>query len=232
MNLGQLVAKFRARVDDAVPPYLWTPDEAIDYANQAVREAAERAKLLLDSTTADVCLIDGLANTGTYNLHPKIFEIESVSWDGRFLEGVARDTLNRIYKYRGWDTITGRPTQFIDPQEKYLTLFRIPIADAPIKLVVYRYPLLDLAATTDIPEIDERYHYDLLHHMEYLAYLREDTETQDIERAERAAEKFTAAFGVKIDANMRRRQRERRSNQVRMNPDWGVGEAADPYRGM
>ena len=295
MNLAQLTAQFRARVDDTVATYLWPDTEVTGFANQAEREAAERAKLLLEdantaSTTITItqtgglatatavahpfrdqqririsgaaqaaynvdavikvtgantftfavasaapspatgtitaaslagmlCNIAGLAGTATYPLDPKVFEIKSVTWDGRFLDGIAADQLDRIYR-DGWKTLTGRPTNFIDPQEKCLTLFRQPVDAAPIRVIAYRYPFVDLAGATDGPEIAEPHHFGLLDWMEYLAFIKDDTETQDLPRAERAAARFTASFGQKISANARRKQRERWGNQVQMNPNW------------
>jgi hypothetical protein len=167
-------------------------------------------------------------------------------WNGRFLTGVSRSQLDEqqnrrvpfgpnpygsgvagaVYGHAGfeggtdWTTLKGSPQFFIDPQEKYLTLIRIPETAAPIKLTAFRYPLEDLVEQTDEPEIPARYHFDLIDWMMHLSYLKRDTETYDAKAADKCEADFVKNFGPKIAANIRRTQRERRSNQVRMNQDW------------
>lgn len=219
MNIDEFDAAFNKRMGDVGSTRLWTPEEVLAFANEAEREAAERANLIEDSTTAAVCAIAGLANVATYTLHAKILQVTSVTWDGRFLDGVSRDTLNRWYP-NGWKTTTGRPSHFIAPQERTLTLYAKPTEAADIEIVVYRLPLTDMAVGSDEPEIHERHHFKLLDWMQRLAYQKDDTETLDPRAGERAEARFIANFGIKIDANTRRTQLERRSHQTRMNPHW------------
>lgn len=219
MNLGQIIAKFRNRAQDEAEPFFWEVPDLTDYANQAEREASERAKLLLDTVTTAVCQISGIINTAVYSLHPSILEIVSVTWDGTFLTGVSRNELDRTHRH-GWKTTKGQPRRFIDPQEKYLTLYPIPTLAKLIELEVYRYPLAPMANDADTPEIAERHHFDLIDWMEHLAFRKDDQETQDLPRSERAAARFAANFGPKLDANTRRTQRDRSRSQVCMNPNW------------
>lgn len=235
MNLGQLRSNFRLRVHDLRGRLLWNDDEANLYANEAVKEAAERAKLIFDDKTSTVCSIAGKADTAVYKLHPSIFEVESCTWDGRFLGQKSRSTLDEEpiytgYRRYGWDTfgtpmdwrnLKGNPDFFIFEQNaQTVTLARCPTRAAPIKLTVYRYPLDPMVADEDEPELPERYHYDLIDWMAHLAYLKQDTETFDPQAAKRAESDFVKNFGVKLDANVRRQQREGRTHQVRFNPDW------------
>jgi hypothetical protein len=189
--------------------------------------------------------IVGLANVGTYTLDSRIIEVRAALWNGRFLEGIARETLNDPDKMpsrygllrgyptwdgtRDWSTATGTPHYFLDPQEAYLTLVRIPTIAAPIHLSVYRYPLatmaapdttLDTHAIVPSPEITERHHYRLLDWVERCAYLKKDSECFDQTESDKANARFIDSFGIRPDANVRRQQRARRSNQVRMNPGW------------
>lgn len=233
MTLGEILSEWRRRLDDVAAPPNWLTPEGIAYANQAEREACERAKLIHDATTPSVCSIVGLANKGTYPLHPKILEVTACAWRGRFLEGISRSQLDaerragNYYCYgwvdtaqRDWSVLTGTPQYFIDPQESYLTLVRIPTVAAPIKLSAYRYPLNDMVEPEDEPELAERHHFRLVDWMLHLAYLKRDTETYDPKAAAAAEARFTASFGPKVDAETRRTQRERRSNQTVMNPSW------------
>lgn len=220
--MGQLEVAFRQRMADHTDKknnLLWTQPEVYEFANQAEREACERAFLIEDSTTSAVCQIDGEADTATYNLHTKILEVRSVRWNGRLIDGISRDLLDQCYP-RGWDDKIGNPRAFIDPAQRFLTLFPIPTIDAAIKLIAFRLPLNDMTAPGNTPEIHERHHFGLLDWMEHLAYLKQDTETLDPMASAKAEARFTARFGPRVDADTRRTQRARSANQIRMNPSW------------
>ena len=244
MNLNDLLTEWRRRIEDTEgPPFRWSNEEGIAFANQAEREACERANLIEDDKTPGVVAIAGQPNQGTYGLHKSIIEVRSCLWNGRFLDGIARETLNNPHHHRrdagnfadcggflfgelewdgnrDWSTLTGTPRYFIDPQEKYLTLVRIPIIAAPIRLSVYRYPLEPLCNLEDEPEIAHRHHYRLIDWMEHLAFQKQDTECFDPKKVVDKEALFVASFGIRPDANVRRMQRARRSNQVRLNPGW------------
>lgn len=220
MNVEQILAAARSRFLDNEEPQQWAFDDMMSFLNQAEREAAERAKLIEDYSTVAVCNIAGLVSVAQYTLHAKIIEVISVRWNGRLLDGISRRELDRRYCRQDWTTLTGQPTHFIDPQEKYLTLHRTPTTAAAIKVGVYRYPLNDMTGYEDTPEIAEQYHFWLIDWMEFLAYSTDDTEIQDIPRATAAAGRFTARFGEKIDSNTRRTQRDRTRNHVCFNPNW------------
>ena len=54
MNLAALIAQFRADADDSVSPYLW-PDASVKrWLNEAVAEAALRARLLHESSSTTI----------------------------------------------------------------------------------------------------------------------------------------------------------------------------------
>ena len=65
MTLKELREAWRLRVHDLRGRLLWTEGEANRFANEAQREAAERAKLLYDETTKPVCTIAGKADVAT-----------------------------------------------------------------------------------------------------------------------------------------------------------------------
>jgi hypothetical protein len=208
-----------------------------------------------------LCNIAGKANIGSYAIDQRIIEIRSCLWSTHFLTPISRETLNRprrewssvgsfaslatYFNYPAWDvdrdwsTLIGTPKYFIDPQEKYLTLVRIPQMDAPIHLSIYRRPLVPMSIAmydtdddgmlvdptvldNDIqqPEIALQHHVKLITWMEYLCYSRRDSDAQDDKKAQEKSDLFDSYFGIRPDANVRRMQRARRSNAVRMNPSW------------
>lgn len=237
MTLGDLLRMWRRRIDDTAKPYLWSDDDGVLFANEAEREASERALLLEeDSPDSPIVNIDGEADVGTYTLDERIIEVRSVRWGGHQLEPISRKTLDSVSDRRNygsyfaspwgesfdWTTLKGTPRFFLSPQSKYLTLVRIPTAAAPIKLSVYRFPLeaMVLADLTRGPEIHPRYHLHLIDWMEYLTYDNVDADKGNPERARKAEAAFTKNFGPRLDADTQRSRRENNSNQVVMNPDW------------
>jgi hypothetical protein len=227
------------------------PDHVCYFVPAATPPLAIGLAITAQAALGTLTNINGLALVGTYPLDGRIIEVRSALWQGRFLEGIARETLNDPDKMpnrysssiylrsyfawpywdgnRDWSTAIGSPRFFIDPQEAYLTLVRIPPTAAPIHLSLYRYPLapmvapnvtLDPNAVVPSPEIVERHHFRLLDWVERCAYLKKDSECFDQKEADDAEKRFIASFGIRHDANVRRQQRARRSNQVRMNPAW------------
>jgi hypothetical protein len=219
VNLLGLRTEFRILSDDTAAPFLWDDAYVTLIANDAVKEAAERALLIEEDDNDNVCAIPAVAGTATYDLHPSIIKVRSVTWEGKFLTGTAREVLNERHP-EGWTALTGTPCEFIDPQEKVLTLFRRPVLDGAVRLSVYRRPLEPLAEDGDVPELHERHHRGLLDWMLSLAYSRRDSDAYDPKLAATHDAAFTARFGVRLDANVLRQQRARRSNTVSMNPSW------------
>lgn len=237
MTLREILRLWRRRMDDTEKPYLWSDEDAVLFANEAEREACERALLLEeDSSGSPIVNINGKADVGTYPLDPRIIYVRSVRWGGHQLEPISRKTLDDVPRRReyggyfvtpwgdttDWTTLTGTPRFFLAPQSKYLTLVRIPTSAAPIKLSVYRYPLDPMVLTdqTRGPEIPERYHVHLVDWMEHLALDNIDADKGNPARSKAKADTFTANFGPRLDADTQRRRRTRNSNQVAMNPDW------------
>jgi len=233
-----MLAIWRGRMDDIAKPYLWSDAEGVFFANEAENEACVRASLLEeDSVDSALVNIDGEADVAEYSLDPRIIEVRSAMWGGHFLEPVSRSQLEDqsvrtryggYFEHRewapnvDWSTLTGTPRLFISPQEKYLTIVRKPTVAAPIRLSAYRLPLepMDLTDPDRGPEIPSRYHLFLIDWMEHLALDITDPDKGNPERAAKKEVSFTTKFGVRHDADTQRTRKEKRSNQVRMNPSW------------
>lgn len=239
MDAGQLLAVFRARVHDTVAPYLWADVEAIEFLNDAQNEAAERANLLRDSTTAEICQISVVAGTAVYLLDPRIISVERAKLDSQrqpmqitstpAMDGprsASRPGWPQQWRANGtwladsgagWETQTGTPYFLVLDAEGdrwKATLAGIPIVNDTLRLQVFRFPLADIEDEADEPEIPARLHVRLVDWMEYRAYSKKDTETYDEKLAARAAGAFESAFGERIDANVRRKQQDRTPSVV------------------
>jgi hypothetical protein len=229
-----LIAQFRSDVDDVEEPWLWTKDDVQFYLDDAINEGCERAKLIRDATTPEICEVTVIAGTSTYPLDSRILSVERAKLDSmqvplEITSTVALDSnVSGIWprgwrsrsSYGSWSTFgtsweraTGRPSALaIDRAGSGWTgrLVPNPTSDDVLRLQVYRTPLESLTDDKQCPEgIPERLHPRLLDWMKHLAYSKQDTETRNDDRAQRFAALFTSAFGERIDANIRRTQQDR-----------------------
>lgn len=230
MTLQDLVEAFRSRAQDNAAPYLWSDAEVKEFANDAENEAAERASLLRDTTTAAICEVDVVAATAGYLLDARILRVERAKLDlgatplsltstaamDRGSGVTPRDWRAQAMSWQsggfGWEQRTGTPVMALLDREGSrwkLTLYPKPVADDTLRLQVFRQPLADMAANDDEPEIPARLHIRLLDWMMHRAYSKQDTETFDQAKADKAEAAFTRTFGERIDANARRKQDDR-----------------------
>ena len=239
MDAGQLLSIFRSRVHDNVAPYLWSDPEAIEFLNDAQNEAAERARLLRDSTTAEICTVAVTAGTAVYLLDRRIISVERAKLDSQRLpmqitstpemdgpRSATRPGWPQQWRANGtwladsgagWETQTGTPYFLVLDAEGdrwKARLAGVPTANDTLRLQVFRLPLADIEDEDDEPEISPRLHIRLVDWMEYRAYSKKDTETYDEKLAARAAGAFESAFGERIDANVRRKQEDRSPSVV------------------
>lgn len=220
MNLADLIDAFRTRSDDAAgteSAQLWTDDEVTLYLNEAVNEAAERALLIRDSTTPAVCSIAITTTDTDYALNPFILAIDRAKLASD-TDPLIRTTIDELdASYSGWETaVTGKPQGFIEDNGR-IRLFPMSNKVDTLALVVYRLPLVPLKVETDVPEIHARHHLRLVDWALRCAYLKQDSETLDKQKAAQYEAMFEASFGKRPDANVQRKQREHRPTVSRIN---------------
>jgi hypothetical protein len=216
MTLSELISAFRIRADDMISPYLWSDPEVTLYLNEADNEAAGRAELIQDDATAAVCTLTMVAATAKYALHASVLRIEraKLTSTGKFLKVVARETLDADWPL--WEAATGTPQYLVDGQDGFVTVAPTPIAVDTIQLTVKRLPLTVMALPADTPEIPARYHYRMIDWALRCAYLKHDADAWDKEASDRNDAAFTISFGRWRDANVQRKQRDKRRPFVRM----------------
>lgn len=236
MNIGELIDSFNLLAHQLAEPRLWDETEIVRFANLAVKDAAERGLLIEDDTTAAICDIALVPAISTYALDPRILRISRARTVTRkqLMFQTSREQLDRsmysdfrIYGGFGpnlaedfgrqWDTATGSPRAWLETGGS-IRVVPIPTVADTLHLSVYRLPLSDMVVdSNDQPEIRSERHYDLLDGMLARAYGKHDSEAYDPVAAAKYEERFTANFGVKLDANVRRKQRESRSHVTRIN---------------
>lgn len=211
MNLGDLIQRTRQRLDDKKEPFLWSDDDLTAYLNEAVNEAAERARLITDLTTTAVTLIPLVPDVRQYELHPSVIDVvgAAIVSDGSPLPGRRLKRIGDAWPtrfYTGW-------------ADFYSVALRGPLAvltidravqdflpAAVLHLAVQRRPLVPMVDPADIPELPESTHADLTYWAAYMAFDTRDNDSGDTSKAATNEARFTAKFGQKIDYNVRRKQ--------------------------
>jgi len=223
MKASEIIFQARGLMQDTKPPYLWTETELIQYLNNSHNEAAEKAKLFLDSVTPAICRIAILAGNPDpdYPLDNRIVEIVSakLSTQARFLDRKTKADLDGSNP--DWrNAAPGDPRCFLtDYTEGRLTIHPKSDAAATLFLTVYRLPLTQLTADAldAEPEIHFRHHYRLVDGILAQAYNKDDSETLDPEKAAR----HEKAWLKHIDEMSRARLRIHRTQEF-LGPNYGA----------
>lgn len=202
MKLGELINLFRSEVDDVTEPFLWSDEEAIEYANDAQNEATRRARLLVDSSTPAVCqMAVTVASAGLVALDPRVQFVRQVRFAGRLpLRRMSMQDIASCNPY--WqDAAPSIPTVFIPDYESGKLLFwPPPVADLTALMTIVRDPLAEMNDTEDTPEIPPRFHRSLRYRMMERAYGKQDAEANDPKKAAESAALFEQEFGRKSSA--------------------------------
>lgn len=198
MLAERLIEIVREQLDDEAAPPLWTDETLLDFLSEAEEEACRRARLIVDSTTEQICTIALAANTTPlYKLDKRVVFVRRVRLvsNGRIL--TLKRTRDLDCEARNWESRTGSPTAFLNDYETGKIRFdRIPTADETAYLQVTRLPLKSITDMNQEPEIHGRWHRALLHWVRYRAYSKRDAETYDEKKAAVANALFEGEFGA------------------------------------
>lgn len=197
-TLADLIALYRLETDDRKTPFLWSDPELTEYANDAQNEAARRARLLLDSTTAAICRLAFTAGgSPVLRLDPRVIQVRRMLWTGRSLPLQPRLVAQMDGDFPGWETHTGRePSLYVtDVQTQAIRLYPTPTVSGSVALSVYRLPLDPMTAKDDEPEIPEYAQRGLLQHMLWRGYGKQDADTLDKTKAVTAYKLFVQEYG-------------------------------------
>jgi hypothetical protein len=222
MTLDDITAEFRSQRQDKQSPPLWSGAEIALYLNSALDEACERALLLEDRTTPACCAITLIADQPDYPLHAKVIKVKRVTYAGQALIETSVEEMDGLYPQ--WEALTSStPVRYILTQGS-IRLIPAPSAASilvtpAIALTVFRTPLLPFNDSTPgntSPEIAPLYHLRLMPWLYRCALLKTDAETLDVKEAEVQEGIFERSFGVRPDANVQRKRRDKRPPIVQM----------------
>lgn len=202
MTLSELIKIARQRLGDTVRgPYLWTTAELKEFANDAQREACRRSRLIVDSTTAEICQITLASGTDTYALDDRVIFIKRAIVDGQSMPLGRAHSADLDNNAPGWETETGLPRAYVPNMDVHsFRPYPAPDGAYTVRLTVIRTPLVDMDDGDDTPEIRGRYHLGLVNWMQYRAYMKQDSQVFDPKAASVAESMFEAEFGKRSSA--------------------------------
>lgn len=211
MTLEDLIAQFRIDASDTQAAPLWSDEELVLWFKEAQEEAALRANLLYDDSTPEVCEIDFAANPGSLPLHEAVYEIEHAhvaldSDPSRVIHLTQKDRLELTRNDRDWRIRTGEPRFFVQDEGR-LRLVPTPTEAGTVHLEAYRLPITPVVDVDSPLEIAVPHRRFLVEWVLYRAFSKPDADGLDPKRAAEAEAKFTAKFGLRVDADMRRAHR-------------------------
>ena len=240
MTGQDLVTHMRESIlDDTTIPYLWQDPELLRYLNYAEVQACRRAHLLIDDLTSNdngtaatagtfgqkpLCTLAVLAEQAMYYLSPKILMIKRcrlLSMTVPLIGPVSYPELDdRMSGWRGTSGTVGtagsggNPAFFINEPVNTITFVLAPSVADTAFLVVSRIPLTPFTLSTS-PEIEEKHHEGLMDWAAHLAYMKNDSDTLNLNLAKLYSDKFAAQYGPLPDAYGERLRRSL-SQQQRM----------------
>lgn len=215
MLVTALIAEFRRVMSDEAAPYFWQDDEIVRYIAEAVDEACERALLIEDRSTAEVCQIAIEAGTDEYQMHSSVIAVKRAKVGDNLLSETSVEAMDDSGDE--WETREGEPMRFIQ-SESSIRLTPIPTEAATLAMTVFRRPVDPIDEDTDLNDVmPERYHLRLMPWVYRCAYRKTDSETFNEKFAESREIEFTRMFGVRLDANVQRKHRDKRMPVVRIN---------------
>lgn len=196
MKASEIILDTRRQVDDLSKPYLRSDELFLADLNEAVREACRRSRLIVDSSSPEVCTVAFAAGDTTSELDERVIFVRRVKWEGRDLplRKVRREDIDR---YRpGWETDTAEePTHVVAGMESgAIRPYPTPTVSGAFLLTVVREPLQDVKLT-DEPEVPPRARRALTSWLRWRYYSMQDSETRDEKKAAEALAEFEREFG-------------------------------------
>jgi hypothetical protein len=196
MNFLQIETSVRQTLDDnSTTDKLWSQDDILEYARDSESEACERADLIIDNTSA---LTDITVNTstGTYGIASTVISIKSamLASGTEPLMETSEEVLDKSVS--GWRTASGVSRSYVMTPTNNIILYPIPSAASTMNLTVSRFPNTPVEVNGS-PEVDSRYHQGLILWILHRAYLKNDSETLNTDKAADYARAFEKFFGPK-----------------------------------
>jgi hypothetical protein len=197
MTFNELVTIFRREALDEATPNLWQDEELLEFANDAVLQAARRARLLVDSRTPELCNVSTVANNPWVDIDPRIIFIRRVvvQDSGKKLQKFQQRILDEMHP--GWELSSSNAISgyIYGLDANTIRVYPTPTEVIPLNLTIIREPLVPMEGSEDEPEFPARYHRSLVYWMLYRAFSKKDEDTEDSAVAKLNYALFEAEFG-------------------------------------
>lgn len=196
MDFSEIENSVRITLDDnTTGDKLWSQAELLEYARDAENEAAERAGLILDNSSS---FTDIAVNTSTalYTLSNTIVDVRSavMALGTKELALTTEKVLD--LSFDSWRSKTGTPRSYFVSATNEIRIYPKPIVADTLNMVVTRFPNTPMTVNGS-PEIQARYHPGLLLWILYRAYMKNDSETLNVDKALDYKAQFEEFFGSK-----------------------------------
>jgi len=200
MTTGELLELFRVEMNDVPKPQLWSDDFIFGAMDSAQTWFTRWTDGIPDSTTPAVTDLAVLAGTGEYPLHKAVLKLRTArrADNGRPVEVCNEEDLATQNRY--FDNVPGVLRALVmGMDESTVRTWPLPMEDTPVKLSVFRLPLVRITDDQAF-EIAEQHHRELLLWMKHLAYSVQDAETFDRTKAADFESRFKDyCFKVKLE---------------------------------
>lgn len=199
MNQAEAIAEIRSAIQDLAQPYFFSDERIRSALNHAQDEACRRARLLVDSRTAEVCEVDVPAGEPTVSLHESVIFVRRARLAGIGVTLVPKVARAMDEQCPGWeDSAPTQPMVFVpDWETGVLRLWPAPATPVTLLLTVIRAPL-DAELLADASSellLPRRYHQSLVFGALMELYRVPDMETFNPQAAAAYAALFAAEFG-------------------------------------
>lgn len=203
MELRELLDTCREETDDELEPYLCSDKRFVKYLNEAMREAAVRARLLVESTLPAVCAITMVPGQASYVLDASVLIIRRAVLRTEPGDPLCRTTTAVLdCTSHDWRTRPGTPRFLAVDQQgagRKLTLSPVPDKVDTLDLTVVRLPvdaeLFEEDDETAEPPFEQRHHEKLVHWAVFRAMSARDVEQGSTNNADRHLQLFEQHFG-------------------------------------
>lgn len=197
MNLGELRALARVKLDDKVEPYLWSDEFLNGTINRAQDEAIVRIGGIADDYTPQITTQTASAGSPIIVLSPRVLKIENVSISTGYLQSTTASALTLLNA--AWEGDVGIPTKYIIGPDS-IRLYPIPMTNTVVMMQVRRGALASLVADSQVPELPYPMHAPLLHWVLAEAYDIPDTDISNKDASEKHIKAFEGVFGPRPSA--------------------------------
>ncbi|MBT8448161.1 MAG: hypothetical protein KJO69_00630 [Gammaproteobacteria bacterium] len=190
----------------------WTNEELTRFINEAQNRVAADILAIKDSSTYSLTVV---ADTAEYALDPTILQVKGMYSDNSGLR-LTEQEYEDLEGVKSWRSKTGTPTHYmLDIETSKVRLYPTPEVDDTIYLTVYRLPTPQFDwELSDIQscEIRTEYQIPMLNWAAYMAYMKDEANTFDPQRANYFRQLYVADFTYNSPyADVRRRRSSNRT---------------------